>query len=156
MKMPENDTITAIITPIGEGGIAVIRLSGPDSISIACAVFRGKVDLREEKSHTVHFGRITGADGAVIDEVLVTIFRSPHSYTTEDVVEISCHGSVFIARKILDLLVGSGARLAGPGEFTRRAFLNGRIDLSQAEAVADLIRADSAPSHNLALAQPRG
>jgi len=86
----------------------------------------------------------------------VTIFRSPHSYTTEDVVEISCHGSVFIARKILDLLVGSGARLAGPGEFTRRAFLNGRIDLSQAEAVADLIRADSAPSHNLALAQLRG
>jgi tRNA modification GTPase len=156
MKTRENDTITAIITPQGEGGIAVIRLSGPDSIPIADRVFRGHVTLHESKSQTVHFGTISEDDGNTIDEVLVTLFRSPHSYTTEDVVEISCHGSPFIARKILGLLVSSGARPAGPGEFTRRAFLNGRIDLSQAEAVADIIRADSTPSHALALAQLRG
>jgi len=156
MKTPQNDTISAIITPPGEGGVAVIRLSGPGSIPITDGLFRGKVKLREAKSQTVHFGRICDDEGTMIDEVLVTLFRSPHSYTTEDVVEISCHGSVFIAKKVLEILIGKGARHAGPGEFTQRAFLNGRIDLSQAEAVADLIRADSAASHNLALAQLRG
>jgi len=156
MKTPENDTITAIITPPGEGGIAVIRLSGPDSLSIAGEVFRGRVNPADAKHQTVHYGKIVDADDTLVDEVLVTVFRTPHSYTTEDVVEISCHGSLFIARKIVELLVKKGARPAGPGEFTRRAFLNGRIDLSQAEAVADLIRAGSTASHNLALAQLRG
>ncbi len=156
MKTPENDTISAIITPHGEGGIAVIRLSGPDSVRIADGVFQGNISLHDAKTQTVHFGSIRGGDGTIVDEVLVTLFRSPHSYTTEDVVEISCHGSMFIARRILELLVKSGARPAGPGEFTRRAFLNGRLDLSQAEAVADLIRADSVASNSLALSQLRG
>ncbi len=156
MKTPENDTISAIITPIGTGGIAVLRISGPESIRIANENFQGSASLSTAQSHTVHFGRIEDNNGSVLDEVLVTIFRAPHSYTTEDVVEISCHGSVFVARKILDVLVAKGARPAGPGEFTKRAFLNGRIDLSQAEAVADLISADSRASHELALAQLRG
>lgn len=156
MKTSENDTISAIITPIGTGGIAVIRLSGPDSIGIADRVFRGSGPLASVSSHTVHFGTIEAVDGTLLDEVLVSVFRAPHSFTTEDVVEISCHGSIFVARKILELLISSGARPAGPGEFTKRAFLNGRIDLSQAEAVAGLIKADSKSSHQLALSQLRG
>jgi len=156
MQTPENDTISAIITPIGTGGIAVLRLSGPDSIRIADEIFRGSARLSDAPSHTVHFGWIENDDRSVLDEVLVTVFRAPHSYTTEDIVEISCHGSVFVAGKILGLIIAKGARPAGPGEFTKRAFLNGRIDLSQAEAVADLISADSRASHELALAQLRG
>lgn len=156
MKTLQNDTIAAIITPLGEGGIAVLRLSGPAAMEIADTVFRGGVRLMDTSSHTVHFGRIQSGEGVVVDEVLATVFRSPHSYTAEDVVEISCHGSVFLARKILDLLVRQGARLAEPGEFTKRAFLNGRFDLSQAEAVADLIRANSEVTHNQAIAQLRG
>ncbi len=156
MKTSENDTISAIITPIGTGGIAVIRLSGPGSIGIADTVFRGSGPLAVAATHTVHFGKIEDEHGAILDEVLVSLFRAPHSYTTEDVVEISCHGSLFVARKILELLISTGARPAGPGEFTKRAFLNGRIDLSQAEAVAGLIRADSISSHQLSLSQLRG
>lgn len=156
MKTPENDTVSAIITPIGTGGIAVLRLSGPDAIRIADELFRGSSTLASAPSHTVHFGRIEDGEGSTLDEVLVTVFRSPHSYTTEDVVEISCHGSVYVAKRILQALAGKGARPAGPGEFTRRAFLNGRIDLSQAEAVADLISADSRASHAVALSQLHG
>jgi tRNA modification GTPase len=156
MQTPENDTISAIITPIGTGGIAVIRTSGPGSIAIADGIFRGNAKLSGVPSHTVHFGRIDDPAGNEVDEVLVTVFRAPHSYTAEDVVEISCHGSPYIARRILDLVVTNGARPADPGEFTKRAFLNGRIDLSQAEAVADLINADSRASHDLAIAQLRG
>jgi tRNA modification GTPase len=156
MQTPDNETISAIITPVGTGGIAVIRLSGPASIPIANNIFRGTVNISKAPSHTVHFGTIADEAGDEIDEVLVTVFRAPHSYTAEDVVEISCHGSSYIAGRILDLVVSKGSRPAGPGEFTKRAFLNGRIDLSQAEAVADLVSADSRPSHDLALAQLRG
>ncbi len=156
MKTLENDTISAIITPIGIGGIAVLRLSGPEAIRIADEIFRGSVKLSTAPAGTVHFGRIGHDDRSILDEALVTLFRAPHSYTTEDVVEISCHGSAFVAKKILGLLVSKGARLAAAGEFTRRAFLNGRLDLSQAEAVADLINAGSRVSHDLALAQLRG
>lgn len=156
MKQPEKDTISAIITPIGTGGIAVIRVSGPEAIEIVGRSFRGSIGLAEAVSHTVHFGRIVDADDSLLDEVLVTVFRAPRSYTGEDVVEVSCHGSPYIARRIATRLSDSGARQAGPGEFTRRAFLNGRLDLAQAEAVADLIQADSRQSHELALAQLRG
>lgn len=156
MKTPENDTISAIITPIGTGGIAVLRLSGPESIRIADEIFRGSVKISSAASNTVHFGSIGNDERSILDEALVTVFKAPHSYTTEDVVEISCHGSMFVAKKILGLLVEKGARQAAPGEFTRRAFLNGRLDLSQAEAVADLINAGSRASHDLALAQLRG
>lgn len=156
MLTSEHDTIAAICTPIGTGGIAVIRLSGPESIRIADEIFRGNVKLSGCPPQTVHFGRIEDGSTRAIDEALVTVFRAPRSYTTEDVVEISCHGSVYIARKILDLVTSKGARPAGPGEFTRRAFLNGRIDLSQAEAVADLVAADTRTSHELALSQLSG
>jgi tRNA modification GTPase len=156
MQTPENDTISAIITPPGTGGIAVIRLSGPGSIPIVDEIFRGYAKISSVPSHTVHLGKIEDRSGTDLDEVLVTVFRAPHSYTAEDVVEISCHGSAYVARRILDLVIAKGARPAGPGEFTKRAFLNGRIDLSQAEAVADLINADSRASHDLAIAQLRG
>jgi len=156
MQTPENDTISAIITPIGTGGIAVLRLSGPSAISVADDIFRGTVKLSAVPSHTIHHGRIHDGSGTEVDEVLVSVFRAPHSYTAEDVVEISCHGSSYVARRVLELIVAKGVRPAGPGEFTKRAFLNGRIDLSQAEAVADLINADSRASHDLAIAQLRG
>jgi tRNA modification GTPase len=156
MKTPENDTISAIITPQGAGGIAVLRLSGADSIRIADELFHGSMKLAAAGSHTVHYGRIEDGSGTLLDEALVSVFRAPHSYTAEDVVEISCHGSAYIAGRILQALVEKGARPAGPGEFTKRAFLNGRIDLSQAEAVADLVSSDSRASHALALSQLRG
>jgi len=156
MHLPGSDTIAAISTPIGEGAIAVIRLSGPDAISIADRHFKGKTPLSDVKTHTVHFGLLIDPDGAGIDDVLVTVFRAPNSYTAEDVVEISGHGSVFLANKILSLALRSGARMAEPGEFTKRAFLNGRMDLTQAEAVADLIQSHSAASHNQALSHQRG
>ena len=156
MPIPDQDTISAIITPPGTGGISVIRVSGPAAIPLVNEIFRGGVILSEAHSHTVHFGTIVDVNGIDLDEVLATVFRAPHSYTAEDVVEISCHGSSYLARRVLDLVVSRGARPAGPGEFTKRAFLNGRIDLAQAEAVADLINADSRSSHDLALAQLRG
>src|SRR3972149_8032232 len=142
----QENTVCAIITPPGTGGISVIRLSGKDAISIASKVFRKKSgkSLNEVKTHSIHHGYILDlSSGEVIDEVLAGIMKSPHSYTCEDVVEISCHGGPLVTGKILEVFVRAGAGLAGPGEFTRRAFLNGRIDLAQAEAVIDLINSKS-------------
>src|SRR5258708_3901349 len=135
------DTITALATPPGIGAIAVIRISGKEAVSIADVVFeskRKKMKLSECKSHTIHFGTIN-MNGSLLDEVLVAVFKSPHSFTGEDSIEISCHGSVFIQQQLIQLIIAKGARLAQPGEFTLRAFLNGKFDLTQAEAVADLI-----------------
>ena len=148
------DTIVAVATASGVGAIAVIRLSGPEAISITNGVFKGK-DLSKQASHTIHFGTIRDED-KVLDEVLVSLFVAPHSYTKENVVEISCHGSDFIVQQIVKLLLKQGARLANAGEFTKRAFLNGQFDLAQAEAVADLIASDSALSHDVAMKQMRG
>ncbi|WP_373514320.1 tRNA uridine-5-carboxymethylaminomethyl(34) synthesis GTPase MnmE [Persicitalea sp.] len=148
------EPICALATASGVGAIAVVRVSGKGSIEMVAKHFKG-TDLSEAASHTVHFGTIRQKN-TVIDEVLVTVFRSPSSFTKEDSVEISCHGSDYIVRQILKLLVQSGARIARPGEFTQRAFLNGQFDLVQAEAVADLIAADSAASHRTALTQLRG
>ena len=138
------DTIAAIATPLGQGGLAVVRLSGPRTLEIAGRVFtpagRGALPPGSAPTHTVHYGHVRRA-GQVVDEVLLTVLRAPRTYTREDMVEISCHGGLLVARRVLDTLLEQGARLALPGEFTRRAFLNGRIDLSQAEAVADLIHA---------------
>jgi len=152
--MLNTDTIVALATPQGVGAIAVIRLSGTEAISIANKVFKG-ADLTQTKSHTIHYGHIMDGEKQ-IDEVMVSIFRAPKSFTTEDVVEISCHGSPFVAGQIIRQLIQNGVRAAKPGEFTLRAFMNGRIDLSQAEAVADLIASDSSAAHELALKQMRG
>lgn len=149
-----DDTIVALATPQGVGAIAVVRLSGSQAIAIANKVFRGK-DLEAVPSHTIHFGTIRDGD-ETIDEVLVSVFVAPRSFTKENVVEISCHGSSFIVKRIINLLVRNGARHAKPGEFTKRAFLNGQFDLAQAEAVADLISSDSAAAHQAALTQLRG
>jgi tRNA modification GTPase len=140
------------------GAIAVIRLSGPGSFEITGKVFSPadkKLDIKTARSHTIHLG-IIGTDTSILDEVLISIFRAPHSYTGEDVIEISCHGSVYIQQKTLELLLTHGARLAKPGEFTLRAFMNRKFDLSQAEAVADLIASHSGSSHDLAVQQMRG
>jgi tRNA modification GTPase len=147
-------TIVALATPAGTGAIGVIRLSGPDAITIAQSVFRGK-DLTCQASHTIHFGSIVDGD-MVLDEVLVSLFIAPRSYTRENVAEISCHGSAYIIESIIKLLIKKGARSAKPGEFTLRAFLNGQLDLSQAEAVADLIASNSKASQQVALQQLRG
>ena len=149
------EPITALATAPGIGAIAVIRVSGEGAIDITNRIFRGK-DLTQQPSHTAHFGTLRTTDGGIIDEVLVTVFRAPKSFTKEDVVEISCHGSEFIIQQILRRLTQEGARLAKPGEFTQRAFLNGQFDLVQAEAVADLIASDSDASHRAALTQLRG
>lgn len=149
-----SDTIIALATPSGIGAIGVIRLSGPEAISLVNEVFGGK-DLSIQHSHTIHFGTIKEGK-QVIDEVLVSLFISPKSYTRENVVEISTHGSPFIIESIIKLLVRKGARPANPGEFTLRAFLNGQLDLSQAEAVADLIASNSQASHQVAMQQMRG
>jgi tRNA modification GTPase len=150
-------TICALATP-GTGAIAVIRVSGPDSYSIVERVFQpataGK-GLADQSPNTIHFGTINDGE-KVLDEVLVSLFRAPHSYTGEDLIEISCHGSPYIQQKILELLVAHGARPAKPGEFTQRAFMNGKMDLSQAEAVADLVAAESEGAHRVALQQLRG
>ena len=152
--MLNNDTIIALSTPPGSGAIGVIRLSGPDAISLTNEVFNGK-DLASQPTHTLHFGLIK--DGSVvIDEVVVSLFVEPKSYTKENVTEISCHGSNYIIQQIISLLIRKGARAAKPGEFTLRAFLNGGLDLSQAEAVADLIASDSKASHEVAMQQMRG
>jgi tRNA modification GTPase len=155
--MQHSDTIVAMATPAGAGAIAVIRLSGPDALAIASTLFAsvtGK-NLSDQKTHTVHFGFIKDGE-RTIDEVLATIFKNPNSYTGEDVVEISCHGSNYIQQEIIQLCLRKGCRMAQAGEFTLRAFLNGKMDLSQAEAVADLIASDSAASHQLAMQQMRG
>tara|TARA_B100000287_G_scaffold64986_2_gene56512 strand:+ start:1095 stop:2477 length:1383 start_codon:yes stop_codon:yes gene_type:complete len=152
------DNICALATSSGIGAIAIIRVSGPDAISICDTLFKsakaGK-SLLEQKSHTIHLGTIENK-GQLIDEVLVSLFKGPNSYTGENVVEISCHGSTFIQQQILQTLIKKGCRTAEPGEFTFRAFMNGKMDLSQAEAVADLISSSNEKSHHLALAQMRG
>jgi len=155
--MQENNIIVAISTPAGIGGIAIIRVSGKGSIHLVDTIFKASNSkhLTEQKANTIHYGTII-KDNMILDEVLVSIFKAPHSFTGEDVVEISCHGSVFIQQNILQLLISAGANLAGPGEFTQRAFLNGKMDLSQAESVADLISSSSAATHRLAMNQMRG
>ncbi len=151
-----DDTIAAIATAAGLGAIGVIRLSGREAITIAGQIFAGK-PLQEQESHTLHFGRIIApGEGHMIDEVVVSLFRAPRSYTGEDVVEISGHGSPYVLQAILEACIQKGARMAMPGEFTQRAFLNGKMDLTQAEAVADLIAADSRAAQQAALSQLRG
>ena len=149
-----NDTIVAQSTPQGKGAIGIIRLSGKNSITIINSIFPSK-DLSKEKSHTIHYGNIE-YENDIIDEVLVSIFKEPKSYTKENIVEISCHGSNFIIKKILSITVELGARVANRGEFTFRSFLNGNIDLSQAEAVSDLISSNSENSHKMAINHIKG
>ena len=155
--MYNQDTIIALATPSGVGAIAVLRVSGPEALSISNTLFKSIHDkqLIDQPTHTLHLGHIVDQD-RVLDEVLISLFKNPKSYTGEDVVEISCHGSSFIQQEILQLFVRMGCRVANPGEFTLRAFLNGKMDLSQAEAVADLIASDSAAAHQIALQQMRG
>ncbi len=155
--MIPKDIIVALATPSGAGAIAVIRISGEGALQLVSGVFKsvsGK-DLAGQKSHTIHLGHVV-ADGKVLDQVLASIFRAPHSYTGEEVVEISCHGSSYIQQQLIQLFLRNGARMAQPGEFTLRAFLNGKMDLSQAEAVADLIASENEASHQLAIRQMRG
>ena len=156
--MSDQRTICAISTPPGIGGIAVIRMSGKTAIQIAEMVYKSpQIDkkLSDQKANTLHFGTIRSGDD-LVDEVVIGLFKAPHSFTGEDIVEISCHGSVYIQQQILQLLISQGARLAQPGEFTQRAFLNGKMDLSQAEAVADLIASGNAAAHKMAMNQMRG
>ena len=148
-------TIAAISTPAGTGGIAVVRVSGNDALSLVDRLFRGKHALREARGYSVHYGELRSGE-EVIDEVLCTVFRAPHSFTGEDTVEIACHGSVYIQQAVMQALIEVGVRMAGPGEFTQRAFLNGKMDLTQAEAVADLIASQSKAEKNLALQHLKG
>ena len=149
------DTIVALSTPPGQGAIGVIRLSGPKTIPLVDAFFRGK-NLEKMEGNTVHYGKIVDEHDKIIDECVASVFKAPRSYTKEDVIEISCHGSPYIIEQIIQLCLRKGARMAKRGEFTLRAFLNGQLDLSQAEAVADLIASDSEGSHALAMQQMRG
>lgn len=151
------DTICAIATAQG-GAIGTIRVSGPEAITLTDRIFKpvsGK-PLAEREPYTLTFGHILSPEGEIIDEVLVSLFRGPHSYTGEDSTEISCHGSSYILQQVMQLLIRQGCRAAGPGEYTQRAFLNGKMDLSQAEAVADLIASTSAATHRMAMNQMRG
>ncbi|WP_027879779.1 tRNA uridine-5-carboxymethylaminomethyl(34) synthesis GTPase MnmE [Mesoflavibacter zeaxanthinifaciens] len=153
-----NDTIVALATASGAGAVAIIRLSGKDAIKIAADNFKSvksQKSLSDQKTHTIHLGHIID-ENRVIDQVLVSVFKNPNSYTGEDVVEVSCHGSVYIQQEIIQLFLRKGCRMANPGEFTLRAFLNGKLDLSQAEAVADLIASDNEASHQIAMQQMRG
>ena len=155
--MIQNDTIVALASPSGSGAIAVIRVSGNDAISICKSVFNsvsGK-DINKQKSHTLHLGHIVDEE-KVIDQVLLSIFKGTNSYTGENTIEISCHGSTYIQQQIIQLLLRKGCRMANAGEFTLRSFLNGKMDLSQAEAVADLISSDNEASHQIAMQQMRG
>ena len=157
--MNKQNTICAIATAPG-GALGIIRVSGPEAISIADSIFTpvgsDKRKLQERQPYTLAFGRITDGSGNIIDEVLISIFRAPHSYTGEDSVEISCHGSSYILQQVMQLLMKNGCAPAAPGEYTQRAFLNGKMDLSQAEAVADLIASHSEASHRIAMNQMRG
>lgn len=155
--MIPQDTIVALATPSGAGAIAVIRISGNDAITLAAGVFRsvsGK-DILKQKTHTLHLGHIED-DSKILDQVLLSIFKGPNSYTGENTIEISCHGSTYIQQQIIQLLLRKGCRMANAGEFTLRAFLNGKLDLSQAEAVADLVASDNEASHQIAMQQMRG
>lgn len=155
--MQYQDTIVALATPAGAGAIAIVRLSGPQAIEMTASVFQSvrNKDLRKQKSHTLHLGHIVD-QGKTYDQVLVSVFHGPNSYTGEDTIEISCHGSAFIQQQLIQLFLRKGARMAQGGEFTMRAFLNGKLDLSQAEAVADLIASDNEASHQIAMQQMRG
>ena len=156
--MLNNNTICAIATAPG-GAIGIIRISGSEAISIVDRIFRpigSSLSLSERKAYTLAFGNIVNADDDVVDEVLVSIFRAPHSYTGEDSVEISCHGSAYVLQQVMLLLTENGCVPAGPGEFTQRAFLNGKMDLSQAEAVADLISSTNKATHDMAMSQLKG
>lgn len=155
--MVKNDTIIALATPAGAGAIAVIRISGKDAISLAAPFFKSvrQKDLKKQKTHTIHLGHIV-ENNKILDEVLVSLFKGPNSYTGEDVIEISCHGSPYIQQQIIQLFLRNGCRTAQAGEFTLRAFLNGKMDLSQAEAVADLIASENEASHQIAMQQMRG
>jgi tRNA modification GTPase len=152
----ESDTIAAIATPEGEGGISVIRVSGEKSFDVIARGFRGAITPDKMSSHSAHYGRFVDASGDKIDEVLVLVFERPNSYTGEDTVEVSCHGGRLVTKKILGAILGFGARAAVAGEFTKRAFLNGRIDLAQAEAVADLIHSRTERAHRSSLSQLEG
>jgi tRNA modification GTPase len=155
--MALNNTIAAISTPVGEGAIAIVRTSGPRAIGIADRLFRGKIKLSAVHSHTVHHGQVVDPEtGLVVDDVLVSLMKGPATYTGEDLAEINCHGGQLVTQKILQLVIRSGACLASPGEFTRRAFLNGRLDLAQAEAVVDLIRSKADLSLKVAMRQLSG
>ncbi len=153
--MLENDDICAVATAQG-GAIGIVRVSGPSAITIADTLFSGNQRLSSAKSHTLHYGKIIAPDGQLIDEVLVSVFRAPNSYTGENAIEISCHGSAYILQQVCQLLIAAGCRAARPGEFTQRAFLNRRMDLAQAEAVADVIAATNAATHRIAMSQMRG
>lgn len=153
--MEHNDTICAISTPAGTGGIAVIRISGPEAIAIADSLWQGR-RLSDTVSHTVHYGSIVDQHGDIIDDCVATVFRAPRSFTGEDVVELSVHGSVYVQKATVKSLLAAGARLAEPGEFTRRAFATGKMDLAQAEGVADLIASRSRAAHDMALRQMKG
>ena len=155
--MIQNDAIVALATPSGAGAISIIRVSGQDAIQIGASVFKSikNKDLTQQKTHTLHLGHIID-DGKTLDEVLISIFKGPNSYTGENTIEISCHGSTYIQQQIIQLLLRKGCRMADAGEFTLRAFLNGKLDLSQAEAVADLISSDNEASHQIAMQQMRG
>ena len=150
-----NHTIVAPSTAQG-GAIAVIRVSGSDALLCVDRIFRGKTPLAQSRGYSLHFGTLHEADGTLLDEVLVSVFRAPHSYTGENAVEIACHGSDYIVSRIMDLLLQNGAKMAAPGEFTQRAFVHGKMDLSQAESVADLIAAQTAAAHRIALKQLKG
>ncbi|MDE5674475.1 MAG: tRNA uridine-5-carboxymethylaminomethyl(34) synthesis GTPase MnmE, partial [Muribaculaceae bacterium] len=155
MEHLEINTIAAISTPSGCGGIAVIRVSGPEAVKIVDGAWQGK-PLAGAASHTAHLGKYVATDGNILDEAVATLFRGPASFTGEDTVEISVHGSRWIQREVLSDLIRRGARAATQGEFTQRAFLNGKLDLAQAEGIADLISSSSRAAHNLALSQTRG
>ncbi len=154
--LTEFDTIAAISTPIGEGGISIVRMSGEDAIKIANKVFKG-ADLSKVPSHTIHYGHIIDPDsGKTIDETLVSVMKAPKTFTREDIVEINCHGGIVVTNHILQLLLANGARMAEPGEFTKRAFVNGRIDLTQAESVMDIVRAKTDKARQVAESQLAG
>lgn len=155
--MTAQDSIVALATPSGAGAIAIIRISGTDAITIGASVFRSvkQKDISRQKSHTLHLGHIVDGD-KILDEVLLSLFKGPNSYTGENTVEISCHGSAYIQQQVIQLLLRKGCRMAQAGEFTLRSFLNGKMDLSQAEAVADLIESDNEASHQIAMQQMRG
>ena len=150
-----SDTICAVSTPHGKGGIAVVRVSGPDALPTVMKSWKG-ANLAAAPSHTLHFGRIVYPDGETLDEVVASVFRAPHSFTGEDVVELSCHGSTWVQSQIVALLIANGCRAAEGGEFTRRAFLNRKLDLSQAEAIADVIASSSRAAHRIAVSQMCG
>jgi len=151
----DNSIICAISTAAGTGAIAVIRVGGKGCIELVSNVFKSSILLTQAEGNTIHFGRLVD-NARIIDEVLASVFRAPHSYTGEDTVELSCHGSLYIQQQVLELFLKNGARLAEPGEFTKRAFMNGKLDLSQAEAVADLIASENESAHKLAIEQVRG